>query len=82
MKAKIVILPGDGVGPEIVAEAVKVLDAVAHRFGHDFEMTEHPVGGAAYDTYGDCLPDTTLAACPSRCGRRPQVGCSAAGEAS
>ena len=63
MKAKIAILPGDGVGPEIVAEAVKVLNAVAHRFGHDFEMTEHPVGGTAYDKCGDCLPDTTLAAC-------------------
>ena len=63
MKAKIAILPGDGVGPEIVAEAVKALDAVARRFGHDFEMTEHPVGGAAYDMCGDCLPGTTLAAC-------------------
>ena len=63
MKAKIAILPGDGVGPEIVAEAVKVLDAVARRFGHDFELLELPVGGAAYDTCGDCLPETTLAAC-------------------
>ena len=63
MKAKIAILPGDGVGPEIVAEAVKVLDAVARRFGHDFEMMELPVGEAAYDTCGDCLPETTLAAC-------------------
>ena len=63
MKAKIAILPGDGVGPEIVPEAVKVLEAVARRFGHDFEMTEHPVGGAAYDRCGDCLPETTLAAC-------------------
>ena len=63
MKAKIAILPGDGVGPEIVAEAVKVLGTVARRFGHDFEMTEYPVGGAAYDRCGDCLPETTLAAC-------------------
>ena len=63
MKANIVLLPGDGVGPEIVAEAVKVLKAVATRFGHDFEMTEHPVGGAAHDLCGDCLPDATLAAC-------------------
>ena len=63
MKAHIAILPGDGVGPEIVAEAVKVLKAVATRFGHDFEMTEHPVGGAAHDLCGDCLPDATLAAC-------------------
>ncbi|MBR0068044.1 MAG: 3-isopropylmalate dehydrogenase [Kiritimatiellae bacterium] len=63
MKANVVLLPGDGVGPEIVAEAVKVLKAVATRFGHDFEMTEHPVGGAAHDLCGDCLPDATLAAC-------------------
>ena len=63
MKANIVLLPGDGVGPEIVAEAVKVLKTVATRFGHDFEMTEHPVGGAAHDLCGDCLPDATLAAC-------------------
>ena len=63
MKANIVLLPGDGVGPEIVAEAVKVLKAVATRFGHDFAMTEHPVGGAAHDLCGDCLPDATLAAC-------------------
>ena len=63
MKANIVLLPGDGVGPEIVAEAVKALKAVATRFGHDFEMTEHPVGGAAHDLCGDCLPDATLAAC-------------------
>ena len=63
MKANIVLLPGDGVGPEIVAEAVKALKAVATRFGHDFEMTEYPVGGAAHDLCGDCLPDATLAAC-------------------
>ena len=63
MKANIVLLPGDGVGPEIVAEAVKVLKAVATLFGHDFEMTEHPVGGVAHDLCGDCLPDATLAAC-------------------
>ena len=63
MKANIAILPGDGIGPEIVAEAVKVLKAVATRFGHDFDMTVHPVGGAAHDLCGDCLPDATLAAC-------------------
>lgn len=63
MKTKIAVLPGDGIGPEIVAEAVKALRAVARRFGHDFEMTECPVGGSAYDMCGDCLPETTLAAC-------------------
>ena len=63
MKAKIAVLSGDGIGPEIVAEAVKVLRAVEKRFGHRFEMVEHPIGGAAYDLCGDCLPDETLAAC-------------------
>ena len=62
MKTKIAVLPGDGIGPEIVAEAVKVLRAVAQRFGHDFELVEHPVGGAAYDLCGDCLPEETLVA--------------------
>ena len=65
MEAQIAVLAGDGIGPEIVAEAVKVLRAVERRFGHRFEMKEYPVGGAAYDCCGDCLPDETLAACKS-----------------
>ena len=65
MEVQIAVLPGDGIGPEIVAEAVKVLRAVERRFGHHFEMKECPVGGAAYDRCGDCLPDETLAACKS-----------------
>ena len=63
MEAQIAVVPGDGVGPEIVAEAVKVLRAVERRFGHRFEMKEYSVGGAAYDRCGDCLPEETLAAC-------------------
>ena len=63
MKANIAILPGDGIGPEIVGEAVKVLRAVERIFGHDFRMEEHPVGGMAYDLCGDCLPDSAFAAC-------------------
>jgi len=63
MKARIAVLPGDGVGPETTAQAVKALRAIAERFGHVFELEEHPVGGAAYDICGDCLPETTLAAC-------------------
>ena len=59
----IVILPGDGVGPEIVAEAVKVLKAVAAKFGHDFALQTHRIGGAAIDATGRALPDETLAAC-------------------
>ena len=59
----IVVLPGDGVGPEIVAEAVKVLKAVAVKFGHDFALQTHLIGGAAIDATGRALPDETLAAC-------------------
>ena len=60
---KIVVLPGDGIGPEIVREAVKVLDAVNKRFALNFSVEERLVGGAAYDAYGNCLPEETLEAC-------------------
>lgn len=63
MRKVIAVIPGDGIGPEITFEAQKALAAVGARFGHDFEATVYPVGGAAYDLCGDCLPDTTLAAC-------------------
>ena len=63
MKKTIAVLPGDGIGPEIVREAVKVLGKVGAKFGHDFTFDERPVGGAAYDACGDCLPDATRAAC-------------------
>ena len=49
---KIVVLPGDGIGPEVVAEGVKVLRSVEQRFGHRFDLEEHIVGGAAIDAYG------------------------------
>lgn len=63
MTKTIAVTPGDGIGPEIVAEAVKVLKAVGAKFGHDFNLDEYLVGGAAYDACGDCLPDASLAAC-------------------
>jgi 3-isopropylmalate dehydrogenase len=63
MKAHIVTLPGDGVGPEVTAAAVAVLEAVAARFGHDFAFDEHLIGGAAIDATGEPLPAATLAAC-------------------
>lgn len=65
MKKKIVVLPGDGIGPEITREAVKVLEAVGMRFGHTFELQEFPVGGCAYDRCGKCLPEETMSACKS-----------------
>ena len=63
MQAKITLLPGDGIGPEVVAEGVKVLQAVAAKFGHTFAYTEALIGGIAIDTTGNPLPDETLAAC-------------------
>ncbi len=65
MQAKITLLPGDGIGPEVVAEGVKVLQAVVRQFGHTFEFSEQLVGGIAIDQTGSALPDATLAACQS-----------------
>lgn len=62
MHADIVVLPGDGIGPEVTAAAVEVLQAVATRFGHRFALHEHLIGGAAIDATGKPLPDDTLAA--------------------
>ncbi len=61
MSKKIAILPGDGIGPEIVAEAVKVLECLRQDHGLDIELEHAPVGGAAYDAHGTTLPDKTLA---------------------
>ncbi len=63
MKAKIVVLAGDGVGPEVVAEARKVLEAVAGKKGHEFSFENHLIGGIAIDETGEPLPAATLAAC-------------------
>lgn len=60
---KIAVLPGDGIGVEIVPEAVKVLQAVGKKFGLEFEFNEAPVGGAAYDICGNPLPTATLDLC-------------------
>lgn len=59
---KICCLPGDGIGPEIIAEGKKVLAAVGKRYGVDFKCEDALIGGAAIDACGDPLPDETLAA--------------------
>ncbi|WP_174301111.1 3-isopropylmalate dehydrogenase [Caulobacter sp. S45] len=59
----LVLLPGDGVGPEVTHAARLVLQAVARRFGHDLAFAEHPIGGAAIDATGEPLPEATLQAC-------------------
>jgi len=65
MKARIAVLGGDGIGPEVTAEAVRVLRAVAARFGHQFEFAEALIGGAAIDSSGSPLPPRTIDACRS-----------------
>ena len=64
MTKHIVILPGDGIGPEIMAEAVKVLEALRAE-GLDVSHETLPFGGSAHDSEGSCLPDSTLAKCRS-----------------
>ena len=59
----IAVLPGDYIGPEITAEARRVLDAVGKRFGHTFQYKEALAGGAAYDAFGEHLPQSTLETC-------------------
>lgn len=61
MSLKIAVLPGDGIGIEIIAEAVKILHHYKNSGRLDVEMTEAPVGGAGYDAAGNPLPDETLA---------------------
>ena len=59
----ITVLKGDGIGPEVVAEAMDVLECIGKKYGHTFQFNEKLAGGCAYDTYGIPLPDETLEAC-------------------
>lgn len=63
MEAKIVVLPGDGIGPEITAVTQRVLERVATKFGHSFSFESQLIGGIAIDETGTALPDATLEAC-------------------
>lgn len=63
MKKKIVLLPGDGIGPEVTRAAAAVLRETAHEFNHEFEFVELPLGGAAIDAAGTPLPTETLEVC-------------------
>src|SRR3989442_6419435 len=62
-EARVALLPGDGIGPEVIHEAVKVLRAVARRFVLELGFTELPIGGVATDATGTPLPDVTLQSC-------------------
>ena len=63
MKFDIAVLPGDGVGPEVIAEALKVLQAVGEKFGHSFHLHDGLIGGVAIDALGTALSDETLEMC-------------------
>ncbi|RYD05248.1 hypothetical protein N752_10660 [Desulforamulus aquiferis] len=60
---KIALLPGDGIGPEIVPQAVKVLEAVGEKYNREFQFETALIGGAAYDVTGHPLPEETLELC-------------------
>ncbi|NLW79845.1 MAG: 3-isopropylmalate dehydrogenase [Ruminococcaceae bacterium] len=63
MEKSIAVIRGDGIGPEIIEEALRALDAVERRFGHSFNTSEVLMGGAAIDAVGNPLPDETLTVC-------------------
>ena len=63
MKAKITLLPGDGIGPEVVHEATKVLDVVAKKYNHQFNFQERLMGGCSIDKFGKSITDETLTDC-------------------
>lgn len=63
MEKNIVVIKGDGIGPEIVTEAMKVMSRTAEKYGHQFHFTEVLAGGCAIDATGKCLPEESLAAC-------------------
>ena len=63
MRRSIAVLPGDGIGPEVVTESIKVLEAVGNRFGHDFVLSNGRIGGNAIDEYGTPLPQETVETC-------------------
>lgn len=60
MNKKILVLKGDGIGPEVINQALKVLDAISKKYNCDFEYTEGLIGGVAIDKFGVPLPDETL----------------------
>jgi 3-isopropylmalate dehydrogenase len=67
MLLNLTILPGDGIGPEVTAEAVRVLESIADTFGHQLKLTQKDVGGAALLASNDPLPQDTIQSCLSAC---------------
>ena len=65
MNLKIAVLPGDGIGPEVTEQAVKVLDAISQNYNHKFNYSYADVGAIAIDNHNDPLPKSTLDLCKS-----------------
>ena len=63
MNYRLAVIPGDGIGPEVVGETLKILDKVGEKFGHKFEYNKVLAGGCAIDATGKCLPQETIDAC-------------------
>ncbi len=63
MNYKITVLPGDGIGPDIITEALKVLELIGEKYGHSFSFTEADLGGIAIDRHGEPLPQATVDTC-------------------
>lgn len=63
MDVSIAVLPGDGIGPEVIAESLKVLGAISSKFNHNFNFTTADIGGCAIDKYGTPLPEETIKKC-------------------
>lgn len=63
MNKKIAVLSGDGIGPEVMIEAIKVLNKIEEKFGHSFALTEANIGGAGIDNEGKALPERTVQVC-------------------
>lgn len=63
MDAKIVVLPGDGIGPEVTSAALKILKSIAAKFGHNFSFSDYLIGGISIDTFGTALTEEAIAAC-------------------
>ncbi len=63
MRYKVAVLPGDGVGPEVAAEGIKVLKRVGEKFGHEFELNFGDIGGISIDNHGEALTKTVLKMC-------------------
>jgi 3-isopropylmalate dehydrogenase len=66
LKFKLAVLPGDGVGPDVMAEGIKVLETLGKKFGHSFELTHGLIGGVAIDAEGSALSDDTLDMCKTK----------------